>query len=201
MMDEILDHLEKRRSAATVALGSPGPTRAELDRILRIAMRVPDHGNLTPWRFIVIEGDHRQEISRQMIAGLADGSPAMPAEERQTAEQKIRKVFTIAPTIIVVTSRVVEGAHIPEIEQVLSAGAACMNLIVAATASGYGANWITGWAASHHVAHAALGLSAGETVAGIILLGSVSAAQADRPRPDPDMLVRYWTPARDTADA
>ena len=194
-MNPILDHLEKRRSASTAALQSPGPTRAELDRILKLAMRVPDHGNLTPWRFIVIEGDHRLELSRQMIAGLADRSPSLPSEERQVAEQKIRKVFTIAPTIVVVTSRVVKDSPIPEAEQVLSAGAACMTLIVAATASGYGANWVTGWAASHPVAHAALGLVHGETVAGIILLGSVTAAQADRPRPDPDTLVRYWTPA------
>ena len=199
-MNPILDHLEKRRSAATASLEAPGPSRAELHRMLAIAMRVPDHGSLTPWRFTVIEGDHRAEIIRQMIASLADQSLSMAAEDRVMAEQKIRKVFTIAPTIVVVTSRIVEGASIPAIEQVLSAGAACMNLIVAATASGYGANWITGWAAAHPIAHAALGIAPGETIAGIILIGSLNAAQADRPRPSPDTLVRYWTPAAHPAE-
>ena len=182
-MNQILDHLEKRRSAATADLAAPGPDRDELARLLTIASRVPDHGTLAPWRFIVIEGEHRQELSRQMTASLADLGASMPAQERQTAEQKIRKVFTIAPTVVVVVSRTVEGTGIPEIEQVLSAGAACMNLVIAATASGYGANWITGWAAYHPVAHAALGIAAGETIAGIILIGRAGTTQPDRPRP------------------
>lgn len=197
----ILAHLEKRRSAATVMLEAPGPSASELDRILTIAARVPDHGGLVPWRFIVVEGEARNDLSQQMIAALGDLGVSMPAAERETAEQKIKKVFTIAPTVVVVASRIVKGAGIPEIEQVLSAGAACMNLVTAATASGYGANWITGWAAYHPVAHAVLGIADAETIAGIILIGSVKTAQIDRSRPALDAIVTRWSATTHPAKA
>lgn len=184
----MLDFLECRRSAATATLREPGPSEADLRRLLAIAARVPDHGALTPWRFIVVRGEARNTLSRQMIDALA----AVPPEERFLAEQKIKKVFTIAPVIVIVVSRIVAG-HIPAVEQTLSAGAACMNLVTAAGAAGFGANWITGWAAYHPVAHTALRIGAEESIAGIILLGSTDSAQPDRPRPDLDTIVSYWS--------
>ena len=192
MREAMLAALETRRSSAILALAEPGPDEAELKRLLAIAARVPDHGALTPWRFIVVRGNEREALSRQMIEALAVPLPLMPENERALAEQKIRKVFTIAPVIIVVVSKPAQGVSIPESEQLLSAGAVCMNLLVAAGAAGFGGNWITGWAAYHPVAHAALHVGAEESVAGIILLGTPNAVQPDRPRPDLDTIVTYW---------
>ncbi|MBY0613297.1 MAG: nitroreductase family protein [Beijerinckiaceae bacterium] len=185
----VLAFLESRRSAATATLREPGPSEAGLRRFLAIAARVPDHGALTPWRFIVVRGEARNTLSRHMIDALASAPP----EDRLLAEQKIKKVFTIAPVIVIVVSRIVAG-DIPAVEQTLSAGAACMNLVTAAGAAGFGANWITGWAAYHPVAHAALQIGPEESVAGIILLGTTDSTQPDRARPDLDTIVSYWNP-------
>ena len=160
--------------------------------MLAIAARVPDHGALEPWRFIVIEGEARFGLAGQMIAALATHGGS--EEERRLAEQKIGKVFTVAPAIVIVVSRVVRGASIPEIEQTLSAGAVCMNLVIAAGAMGFGVNWITGWAAYHPVAHAALTIAEGESIAGIMLIGTPTTLQADRARPALDTITTYWTP-------
>ncbi len=190
MLDETLTLLETRRSAATLALKEPGPDAAQMARILQIAARVPDHGALTPWRFIVIAGEARAKLAQSLMQALM--AAGISAEATALARTKITKVFTLAPSVVIVVSCPKRDHPIPEIEQVLSAGAACMNLILAARALGFGANWVTGWAAADPIARSVLGVQPGEAIAGIIMLGTDTAPQPDRPRPELATLVSYW---------
>jgi nitroreductase len=183
--------LERRRSVDPDFLVAPGPTPAQTARLLGIAARVPDHGMLEPWRFIVIEGAAREAVSARIAAAyaqalatdMADFARENPEKaERQLA--KMPKLFARAPLVVCVVSRADPAARKPEIEQVLSAGAVCMNLISAATAMGFGAIWLTGWPAYDPRAHAILGLAAGEKVAGFIHIGTIGRASPERRRPD-----------------
>ena len=189
----LLGQLETRRSVATIALRSPGPDGDQLRRMLAIASRVPDHGALQPWRFIVIDRASREVLSQQMTAKLETMENQAQAEI-VIGKEKIRKVFTIAPLIVAVVSAPVSTSSIPAFEQVLSAGAVCMNLILAANAMGFGCNWITGWAAANRAALDTLGILRHEAIAGFILIGSHAGEQPDRPRPALDTIVTYWTP-------
>lgn len=194
--EAMLALLERRRSVDPDFLVAPGPDAGQLDRLLCIAARVPDHGMLEPWRFIVLEGEARVAVSARIGAAFAAALESDMAEfaranpekaERQRA--KMPRVFARAPVVVVVVGRARADAPKPEIEQVLSAGAVCMNLVVAATAMGFGANWLTGWPAYDSRAHAILGLAAGETVAGFIHLGTPARATPERRRPDMAALV------------
>ena len=173
---EGVDLLATRRSASALTLTEPGPTPAELDRLLALAARTPDHGKLFPWRFIVIEGAAKDALVAELeviAAARADAPKAIAGLAKMKNP----------PVAVAVVSRVTEG-KIPEWEQVLSAGAVCMNLLLAAAATGFGANWITGWYAYDAEALALLGLQDGERIAGFVHLGAPSETPLERARPD-----------------
>lgn len=181
-----LAFLARRRSAAALMLADPAPTDAELATLLRLATRVPDHGKLSPWRFVVLRG----EAKRGFIEGLEAIAGARPDAERLRA--KLGKIKA-PPLTVAVVSRASDG-EIPEWEQRLSAGAVCMTLIIAAQAMGYGANWITDWYAYDADAGRLLGLGEGERVAGFVHLGTSAETPLERVRPDVAALVTAWRP-------
>ncbi len=172
----VLAFLARRRSASALGLAAPGPSPAELDDLLRIAARVPDHGKLAPWRFIILEGAGKDALAARLEAVAAT---------RPDAPKLLAKLGKLkAPPLgVAVISRTVEG-EIPEWEQLLSAGAVCTTLTYAALAMGYGANWITDWYAYDLEANAVLGLAQNERVAGFIFMGTAVEAPQERVRPD-----------------
>lgn len=176
-MNATLEMLLKRRSVPPKDLLEPGPTPGQLEAILTAAARVPDHGKLTPWRFIVFEGEGR--------ARLADAigrvrSATRPDPEKQALE---RERLTTPPVTVAVISAARSHPKIPEWEQVLSAGAACMNLIVAANALGFATVWLTEWYGYDAQALEAIGVRPGEKLAGFIHIGTPRAIPEDRARP------------------
>ena len=179
-----LDLLLSRRSGSAKTMTGPGPDAEQLRRILAAAVRVPDHGKLTPWRFILFEGDGRRRMG-EVLAGCVSSEPdASPVRIEQERERFLR-----APTVIGVVSRAREQLKIPVWEQQLSAGAACQTILMAAHAMGFVANWITEWCAYHPRVLAQLGLLPTERMAGFIYIGHPAVPLEDRPRPDIDAMV------------
>jgi nitroreductase len=189
---DLLSVLETRRSVKPVVLSGPGPNPAELRRLLSVASRVPDHGALVPWRFILFQGEARQAASAQLAAVYLAQHPELSAQTVSTLA-KLSRLFTQAPLVVAVVSRADPNARKPEWEQVLTAGAVCMNLITAATAIGYASVWLTGWAAYDTDALAALGVRAEEKVAGFIHIGTAQERPPDRTRPVLDELITGWS--------
>jgi nitroreductase len=183
---QTLAFLARRRSAAALALRAPAPTDAELATLLRLATRVPDHGKLSPWRFVVLKGEAKQRF----IAGLEAIAATRPDRDKRIA--KLGKIKA-PPLTVAVISRAPAVGDIPEWEQRLSAGAVCMTLIIATQAMGYGANWITDWYAYDADAGRLLGLGEGERVAGFVHLGTSADTPLERVRPDVAALVTEWT--------
>ncbi len=180
---ETLDLLLSRRSGSAKAMKGPGPDADQLRRILSAGVRVPDHGKLTPWRFILFEGEGRSrmgEILAEVIAGERDSSPERVEQERGR--------FMRAPVVIGVVSRAREQIPIPVWEQQLSAGAVCMTMLIAAHAMGFVANWITEWCAYHPKVLERIGLKPGERIAGFIYIGHPADRLEDRPRPPIDSI-------------
>jgi len=187
-MNDSLSRLLQRRSVPPRWLGEPGPSEQEIETLLKIASRVPDHGKLVPWRFILIQGEARQRLGDVLARAFQADEPGAGAE-KVAAE---RERFAHAPLVIAVTSRVTPHAKIPDWEQVLSAGAVCMNLLQGATALGYGASWLTGWAAFDRRVLDALGLQPGERIAGFIHIGTAKETPTDRDRPNlADIVTRF----------
>jgi nitroreductase len=187
-MPDALQLLKTRRSIKPMELSGPAPTRAEIDTLLAIASRVPDHGKLAPWRFIVFEGDARaaagEKIAAVFAAGHADATPDQLAFERNR--------LTRAPLVIAVVSRAVPHAKIPEWEQQLSAGASAMSLVIAAHAMGFGASWITEWYAYDRRVLDALGLAPNERIAAFVHIGRPAKPPEDRERPNLGDIVSYY---------
>jgi nitroreductase len=179
-----LDLLLSRRSGSAKTMTAPGPSPSELALILKAAARVPDHGKLFPWRFIVIEGDARARMGEILVAALDETERASP----ERIEQE-RNRFLRAPTVVTVVSRVREMIAIPVWEQQLSAGAVCQTLLLAAHSLGYVGNWLTEWCAYRPAVKNALGLSSGERIAGFIYLGTAAQPLEERVRPDMTALV------------
>jgi nitroreductase len=176
----------RRRSASAVTLRAPAPNEDELRALLTLATRVPDHGKLAPWRFIVLSG----EAKKGFVARLESVAAARPDGDQLIAKlEKLRA----PPLSVAVVSRHLPG-KIPEWEQRLSAGAVCTLMLVGAQAMGYGANWITDWYAYDTEAGRVLGLGADERVAGFIHLGTPSEPPLERVRPDIAPLVETWRP-------
>jgi nitroreductase len=178
-MPDALELLKTRRSLKPVELIAPGPTPAEIDTLLTVASRVPDHGKLTPWRFIVFEGEARAKAGEAIAAAFATKYPDSKPEHLDNERKRLAR----APLVIAVVSRAAPHVKIPEWEQVLSAGAAAMSLVLAAHALGYGANWITEWYAYDRNALAALGVAENEKIAGFVHIGTPVQPPEDRPRP------------------
>ena len=179
-MNESLSRLLSRRSVPPRWLGEPGPNREEIEALLTAAARVPDHGKLVPWRFILIEGDGRHRLGDVLVRAFQADHPRAGAEQVEAERAR----FTMAPLVVAVVSRVVPHVKIPDWEQELSAGAVCMNLLNAATALGYGASWLSGWAAFDRRVLDALGLGPDERIAGFVHIGTARETPTDRDRPD-----------------
>jgi nitroreductase len=183
-MNDTIALLRRRRSAPPAIMTGPGPTAEELRTILTVASRVPDHGKLAPWRFVVFEGAARERVGRIALTIRLEDKPDL--DEKARGEELGR--FTRAPLVVGVVSRAAPHAKIPEWEQVLSSGAVCMNLIVAARALGFSATWLTEWTAYDERFRAAIGLAEHERIAGFIHIGR-AAQMEDRPRPSLDDIV------------
>jgi nitroreductase len=184
-MVSTIDLLSARRSVGPSFLGEPGPTPSQLDTLLRIASRVPDHGKLTPWRFIVFEGAARLKAGEVIASEFAKANA--DADESRVAAERSR--LSRAPLVVGVVSRAAAHPKIPDWEQVLSAGAVCMNLVTAAHAQGFAASWLTEWYAYDRRVLAAFGLTPQERMAGFVHIGTAVSAPPDRPRPALDEIV------------
>ncbi|MGH6865023.1 MAG: nitroreductase family protein [Methyloceanibacter sp.] len=190
MSNPILDHLLTRRSVSANSLGEPGPSQAELSQILIAASRVPDHKKLVPWRFVLFQGEVREAFGK-VLAETCATEETDPGKFR--LENEARR-FLRAPLVIAAISQVVDNPATPEWEQILSAGVACQNLIVAATALGYGAQWITEWYAYSEGVRKALRLADNERVAGFIYIGTAKEKPEERERPPLADIVMAWRP-------
>lgn len=177
--------LARRRSSSAQGLGEPGPSAEQLETLLRLAVRVPDHGKLAPWRFVIMPKASKASLL-EALGRIAEGQP-----EPDTARAKLAKLAA-APVSILVVSRVDPASKIPVWEQELSAGAVCMTLLIAAQAMGFGANWITDWYAYAPEGQKLLGLGEHERVAGFIHIGTPAEPPLERPRPDPKAITSYW---------
>ena len=188
-MNETLKLLTTRRSVKAAHMAEPGPTAADLDTILGCAARVPDHKKAEPWRFIVFEGDARAKFGAVLADVLQAEDKEAPSPARLETE---RGRFLRAPLVVAVVSRVRPMMGAPEWEQVLSCGAAGMNLCLAANALGFGTCWITEWYAYSPGVARALGLAEGERVAGFVYIGTPKERQPDRGRPALAQIVTRW---------
>ena len=178
-MPDALELLKIRRSVKPREMSDPGPSPAELDTILTVGARVPDHGKLTPWRFIVFEGDARARAGEVIAKVFTRKNPGAPEAEIEIEKRRMMH----APLVIGVVSVTRPHPKVPPWEQELSAGASAMNIVTAATALGYGANWLTGWIAFDRDVLEGLGLKADEKLAGFIHIGTAAKPNEDRPRP------------------
>ena len=186
--NDALDFLHSRVSTPSRLLGEPGPSDDQVSRMLEAAVHVPDHGRLTPWRFLRIRGESRARLGRTLL----DVHELEHPDASTAARDKERLRFANAPEVIAVIARLVQGHKVPAVEQRLSGGAVCLQLLLAAHALGFGAQWLTGWAAYHPRIHATLGLSAGEEILGFVHIGTPAGALPDRERPDVAVLTSEW---------
>jgi len=186
----VTDFLLKRRSVVAQNMMEPGPSDEVLQTILTIGARVPDHGKLHPWRFIIFKGDLRAEFGDVLGKAFAAANPQ--ATEDEIAFERAR--LTRAPLVVAVISRSGPHVKIPEWEQILSSGAVCQNILVAAQAQGFAAQWLTEWYAYDKQVDKALGLEEHERVAGYMYLGTPKMPPKERPRPDLAEITSHWQP-------
>jgi len=180
---EVLAFLARRRSASAVTLAEPAPSAEQIAELIRLAARVPDHGKLAPWRFVILEG-----AGKSAFASKLD----QLAKDRDDAAAVAKLVKLKTPPLAIAVIAAPRAAAIPEWEQLLSAGAVCATLTYAALAMGFGANWITDWYAYDPQACALLGLADKERVAGFILIGTPREPPLERERPDSAELTSRW---------
>ena len=184
-----LDLLSTRRSGKARDMVPPGPDQTQLREILRIAARTPDHGKLAPWRFVTISDDQRDQLAASLRSAYLAEKPEAGRLELEAAENFARE----APCLVVVLSAPATDSHIPLWEQELSAGAACMNLLTAAHAMGFVANWLTGWAAYSDRVRDLFG-GPNTRIAGFIFIGTAGRELDERPRPELEFVVSKWAP-------
>lgn len=189
-MTDTLTLLKTRRSIPSSNIVEPGPTDAQIEDLITIAARVPDHGKLAPWRFILFRGEARAAASEATAALLARKRP--DADPRMLDFERTR--FTRSPLVVAVVSRAAPHVKIPEWEQLMSAGAAAMNLVVAANAMGFVAQWLTEWVTYDEDARAILGLKPEERLVGLVYIGTPNTAPFERPRPALADIATDWAP-------
>jgi nitroreductase len=188
MPPDMLDLLKTRRSVKPMLMQGAGPSAAEIETILSLAARTPDHGKLAPWRFIVFEGDARHSAGDLIASVFRADNPGADADTVAFEARRLSR----APLVIGVVSSARAHGKIPEWEQVLSAGAVCMNLTIAANALGYGTNWLTEWYGYDRRVLDGLGLKPHERMAGFIHIGKSDAPAQERERPVlADIITRY----------
>jgi len=178
-MPDAIELLKTRRSLKPMEMTGPGPSEDELNTILTIGSRVPDHGKLSPWRFIVFEGDGRARAGEVFAKNFRLKNVTATPDQIEVE----RKRFMHAPVVIAVVSKTVDHLKVPAWEQELSAGASAMNIVNAAHALGYVSDWVTGWIAFDRDVMDALGLAPNERIAGFIHIGKPTKTIEDRPRP------------------
>lgn len=182
-----LSILATRRSGRPREMIAPGPDAAQLEAILAIAARTPDHGKLAPWRFVIVGAEQRGALAERLTAAYRAERPQAARLEIEAMEQFAAQ----APSLVVVLSSPRPASHIPLWEQELSAGAAAMNLLHAAHAHGFVAGWLTGWPAYSEAVRDAFG-TAPERIAGFIFIGSPGRELEERARPDPASVISHW---------
>lgn len=183
-MTDLTEYMKKRRSSLSLTLDAPGPDADQLRSIVEIASRVPDHGKLAPWRFELWPMAVRQKMHGELLQLLARLPDIDDPQKKAQAADKILH----APCVMAVISTAGEHPKIPVWEQHLSAGAACMNTLIAANAFGFEAQWLTAWYIYEDQARSILGLNTGEQIAGIVHIGSSSVPKTERPRPEIDSI-------------
>ncbi|MEM9634884.1 MAG: nitroreductase [Pseudomonadota bacterium] len=186
---ETLEFLRKRRSHPSVTMSEPGPDQAQIEDILTIAARVPDHGKLAPWRFLIYRAEQGEKIGSWLAERYEQKNGPLDAAQR---EKELTR-FTRAPLVIGVVSKAGTHPKIPVWEQELSAGAVCMNLVTAAAASGFASQWLTEWFSFDDEAAKYLGAEDGEKFAGFVHIGTASQPPVERPRPNLSELISNWT--------
>ena len=182
-----LSFLATRRSGKPRDLVAPGPDEAQLDAMLAIAARTPDHGKLAPWRFVVVGAEQRDALARVIVDAYKEEKPEAKRLEIEAMDQFARQ----APALVVVLSSPSHDSHIPLWEQEMSAGAATMNLLHAAGALGFAAGWLTGWPSYSDAVRDAFG-SADERIVGFVFIGTPGRELDERPRPEMDRVVSRW---------
>ena len=186
----LLDLLDSRRSMPSRQLGEPGPDAAQLERLLTAAVRVPDHGKLTPWRLLLIRGAARGKLGEKLAEIHRRNEP----DAADSVLAKDRERYNFAPLIVAVIARVQADHKVPEQEQVLSAGCVAYNLLLGAQGLGFGAQWLTGWAAYDLDAAQLFGLAANERIVAFVHIGTARESAPERVRPNVRELVSDWTP-------
>jgi nitroreductase len=188
-MPPALDLLMQRHSTPSRQLGEPAPQGAELHALLEAAVRVPDHGKLVPFRLIELRVEAKQTFGER-LAAIAARNPALSEAKRE----KERTRYDFAPLVLVVVARVTAGSKVPPIEQEIAAGCVAYNLLLGAHALGYGAQWLTGWAAYDEEVASILRLAGNERVIGFVHIGTPQIEVPDRERPAVAELFSTWTP-------
>lgn len=189
MASPIIDHLLTRASAPINELSEPAPNDTQIETILTAASRVPDHGRLAPWRFILYRGDARKKVGEKLLELAEKREGPLPEGRRQ---QELTR-FSRAPLVIGVVSSPRDNPKIPQWEMFLSGGAAAMNLVHAANALGFSTNWITNWYSDTEEGRAILGLAPSERVVGFVHIGTHRGQVIERPRPDVKTLYADWS--------
>lgn len=184
----LLDIITTRRSVSVKDMDAPGPTQEQLQVLLHAAHRVPDHGKLGPWRFVIFQSDARQDFGRQLAE--------IYGEENPDATDKLLQfqtdLLTRAPLVIAVISTAGPHVKVPEWEQILSAGAACQNILLAAHTMGFGAQWLTEWYSYNAKVKSLLNMEDHHQVAGFIYIGSYKEKPEERVRPNLEERIHYW---------
>ena len=185
-----LAFLNARRSVPSRQLGEPAPDDATLRRLLEAAIRVPDHGKLEPFRIRVLRGEAKQAFGHK-LAGLAvEANPDLSEAKREKEQRR----YEYAPLVLVVSAKIDDESKTPEIEQKLSAGCVAYNILLGAQALGYGAQWLTGWAAYDRDVARFLGMKKSEHVIGFIHIGTPAMDAPERDRPAYGDIVSVWEP-------
>ena len=187
-MLDALSLLQQRHSAPSRQLGEPAPDTETLQRLLEAAIRVPDHGKLVPFRLIALRGEPKLKFGAVLAERAIHRNPELPESKRE--KERLRYIF--APLVMVVVARIDRDSGIPEIEQKLCAGNVAYNILLGAYALGYGAQWLTGWAAYDPDVARLLGLAAHECVIGFVHIGTPQADIPDRDRPALNDLLTEW---------
>ena len=187
-MPDALELLKTRRSVKPMEMTGPAPSQTEIETLLTIASRVPDHGKLTPWRYIVFAGDARLAAGEAIATAFRANRPDATPDQIDFERNRLAR----APLVIAVVSRAAPHAKIPEWEQQMSAGASTMNLVWAANALGYAASWLTEWYAYDRAVLDAFGLAANERIAGYVHIGRPGKPPEERDRPKLDSIVTMY---------
>lgn len=185
-----LAYLQTRRSGRAREMVGPGPDPLELDAMIALAARSPDHGKLSPWRFVIVPAERRSDLAALLRRALDENKPDCTDAHRHKADEFARS----AEALVVLLSAPVHGHKVPVWEQELSTGAVAMNLLHAAHAHGYVGSWLTGWAAYDPLVRDAFCTGPHERIAGFFFFGSPGRSLEERPRPERDRIVRSWEP-------